>query len=297
MELNQLKVFCAIIEKKSFSRASEILFLSQPTISYQIKSLEQELKTKLLDRSGREIIITGSGQVFYKYARRILQLVGEAEQAIQQLNGLIKGELIIGASTTPGEYILPGLFADFKNKYPGININLVIGDTKEIVKKVIENEVEAGVVGAKEKNDKLVFESFTTEKLVLITSAKSKTLKNETAAIDDLKRLPFIFRESGSGTNAVVKKILNEAGVREEDLNIVMRLGSTAAVKKAVECGAGVSFISEKAVENEIKLGTIKKIPVKNLELDREFFIVYRRQKSQSPAVKAMLQFLLTLNI
>lgn len=102
MELNQLKVFCAIIEKKSFSKASEILFLSQPTISYQIKSLEQELKTKLLDRSGREIIITGSGKIFYKYARRILQLVGEAEQAIQQLNGLIKGELIIGASTTPG---------------------------------------------------------------------------------------------------------------------------------------------------------------------------------------------------
>jgi DNA-binding transcriptional LysR family regulator len=297
MELNQLKVFCAIIEKKSFSKASEILFLSQPTISYQIKSLEQELKTKLLDRSGREIIITGSGEIFYKYARRILQLVGEAEQAIQQLNGLIKGELIIGASTTPGEYILPGLFAGFKMKYPGINITMIISDTKEIIKKVIENEVEAGVVGAKEKNDKLVFESFTTEKLVLITSAKSKTLKNETAVIEKLKELPFIFRESGSGTNAVVKKILNEAGVREEDLNIVMRLGSTAAVKKAVECGAGVSFISEKAVENEIKLGTIKKITVKNLELDREFFIVYKRQKSQSPAVKAMLQFLLTLNI
>jgi len=292
MELNQLKVFCAVVEKRSFSRASEAVFLSQPTVSFQISSLEQELGTNLFDRRGREVTITRSGEVLYKYARRILQLADEAKQAIEQLKGLIKGELAIGASTIPGEYILPSLLAQFKEKYPGIDINLVIGDTKEIVKKVMDNEVEIGVVGTREKSDKLVFDSFTTEKLVLITPVNSNWFKEEVATVEELKKVPFILRESGSGTRATMKQKLHEAGVKEEDFTIVMRLGSTTSVKKAVESGAGVSLISEKAIENEIKLGSIKKIPIKDLELDREFFIVYRRQKSHSPATKALLQFL-----
>ena len=149
MELNQLKVFCAVVEHKSFSRAGEAMFLSQPTVSFQIRSLEQELGTRLLDRRGRAVTVTRSGEVLYRYARNILQLADEAEQTIQQLKGLTKGALTIGASTIPGEYILPGLLADFKVKYPGIDINLVIGDTKGIINKVIDNEVEIGVVGTK----------------------------------------------------------------------------------------------------------------------------------------------------
>jgi DNA-binding transcriptional LysR family regulator len=292
MEFNQLKTFCAVVEKKSFSRASEAVFLSQPTVSLQISSLEQELGTRLLDRRGREVTVTRTGETFYHYARRILLLVDEAEQAIEQLKGLVKGELTLGASTIPGEYILPSLLAEFKEKYPGVDINLVIGDTREIIEKVARNEVELGVVGTREKSDKLVFESFTSERLVLITPATGRWFKHELATIEELRKAPFILRESGSGTRATVKQRLQEAGLKEQDLTIAMRLGSTAAVKRAVESGAGVSLISEKAIENEIRLGTIKTIPLKDLELNRKFFIVYRRQKSHSPATQALLQFL-----
>jgi DNA-binding transcriptional LysR family regulator len=221
-----------------------------------------------------------------------LRLVDEAEQAIEQLKGLVKGELTLGASTIPGEYILPSLLAEFKQKYPAIDINLIIDDTKGIVEKVARNEVELGVVGTREKSDKLVFENFTSERLVLISPTTRRWFKHELVTIEELKEVPFILRESGSGTRATVKQRLQQAGIKEKDLTIVMRLGSTAAVKRAVESGAGVSFISEKAIENEVKLGTIKTIPLKDLELDRKFFIVYRRQKSHSPAIQALLQFL-----
>ena len=292
MELNQLKIFCAVVENKSFSKASEIVHLSQPTVSFQIKSLEQLLGTTLLDRQGREVGVTKSGEILYGYARRILQMINEAEQAIKQLKGLIAGELIIGASTIPGEYILPPILAEFKEKYSGIQINLLIADTKEIVQKVLDNRVEIGVVGTKNKNDKLEFSDFITEKLILIAPHDCNWFEGESSTIEELKKAPFVLRESGSGTRAAMRQKLFEAGINETDLKIVMRLGSTAAVKKAVESGAGASIISEKAIENEIKLGLVKKIHIKGLELDRKFFIVCRKHSYRSPATEAFLKFL-----
>jgi DNA-binding transcriptional LysR family regulator len=292
MELNQLRIFCAVVENKSFSRASEAVFLSQPTVSLQIRALEQELGTRLLDRQGREVSVTGSGKLVYGYARKILQIADEAKQAIAQLKGLTMGEIIIGASTIPGEYILPGLLAEFKGKYPGIEINLVIGDTKAVIQKVLDNEVEIGFVGQRESSEKLVFRSFAIEKLVLIAPVNSPWSKYNQITVGELKKAPLILRESGSGTRGTVERRLRELGVKEADLNIAMRAGSTAAVKKAVESGAGVSIISERAIVNEIKLGLLKKVPIKGLEMEREFFTVYRRGRSHSPSTEALIKFL-----
>jgi DNA-binding transcriptional LysR family regulator len=292
MELNQLKIFCAVVEKKSFSKASETVFLSQPTVSLQIRALEQELGTRLLDRQGREVSVTGSGKLLYGYARKILQIADEAGQAIAQLKGLIMGDIIIGASTIPGEYILPRLLAGFKEKYPGIEINLMIGDTKEVIHKVLDYEIELGFVGQREGSEKLVFHSFATEKLVLIAPVNSPLPIHDQITVEDLRKVPFILRESGSGTRGTVEHRLRETGVKEANLNIAMRVGSTAAVKKAVESGAGVSIISERAIDNEIKLGLLKQVAIKDLELQREFFTVYRRGRSHSPATKALLKFL-----
>ena len=292
MELNQLKAFCAVVEKRSFSRAGEVVFLSQPTVSLQISSLEQELGTQLLDRRAREITVTKTGETLYQYAKRILRLINEAEQAIEQLKGLMKGTLTLGASTIPGEYLLPSLLAEFKGLHPAIDIDLQISDTQGVITKVLAHEVEIGFVGTLEKSDKLVFKSLATDKLVLIASADSTWLHQDSLNVEQLRGIPFILRESGSGTRITIKQKLLEKGITEEELNVVMRLGSTAAVKRAVESGLGVSFVSEKAIENEIRLGTLKTIPVKDLELDREFFIVHSGKKSHSPAAQALLQFL-----
>jgi DNA-binding transcriptional LysR family regulator len=293
MDLNQLKIFCAVVERKSFSRASEAIFLSQPTVSFQIKSLEDELGTMLLDRRGRGVTTTRSGKELYKYARRILQLSNEAIQSIEQLKGLIKGELAIGASNIPGEYILPKMLAEFKRIHSGIDINLVIGDSRDIVEKVLDNEVEIGVVGTKEKEDsRLIYDSFTTDRLVLVCPVTFSLFKQDVITAKELKNVPFVLREGGSGTRATVKHKLQEIGIKENELDVVMRLGSTSAVKKAVESGAGVSLISERSIENELKAGSLKKISIKDIEFAREFFIIYKRRKSHSPATKSLLQFL-----
>jgi Transcriptional regulator len=292
MDIKQLKIFCAVVGKGSFSQAAEMLLLTQPTVSFQIASLEKELGTKLLDRSGREVTVTKSGEALYQYALRILRLTDEARQAIDEVQGLLRGKLIIAASTIPGEYILPSLLPEFKGRYPGIGISLMITDTRGAIRKVMDNEAEIGAVGAKEQDEKLVFTKFATDRLVLITSSDSKWFKQDTATLEELKEAPFISRESGSGTRAIVKQGLKDMGMSEEELNIIIELGSTAAVKKAVECGAGVSIISERAVENEVKLDLLRKVMVRGLRFDRDFFLVHKRQKTLSPIASAFLQFL-----
>jgi len=292
MELKQLRTFCAVADKKSFSRAAEAVGLTQPTVSFQISSLETELGTRLFERGGRETRFTESGKTLYQYARSILSLAEEAEQALGQLKGLAKGSLIIGASTIPGEYILPGLLQKFREQFPGIEATLVIADTRGIIKKVMDNEVELGAVGARERNDKLTFTTFATDRLVLIASNDSRWLKGDSITAEKLKGLPFIQRESGSGTRTIATQRLEELGLKEDALNVVLTLGSTAAVREAVGRGAGVSIISRRAIENETKLGLIKEVTVRGLELSRDFFLVHRRQKTLSPAATAFLQFL-----
>ncbi|MDD5093761.1 MAG: selenium metabolism-associated LysR family transcriptional regulator [Dehalococcoidia bacterium] len=292
MDIKQLKTFCAVAEKKSFSLAGETLGLTQPTISFQIASLEQELQTKLFDRGGRITTLTRGGEILHRYASQVLALTLEAEQSIRKLQGLFWGEVSVGASTIPGEYILPRLLQKFKEAHPGIVITMAVGDTKSIADKVLASEVEVGVVGASEKNEKLTFARFVTDELVLIAPARNSWFAAEKATLEELKRVPFIAREIGSGTRTIAQQKLRESGLSVDDLNIAMTLGSTTAVKVAVESGAGVSIVSRRAVQHEIKLGLIKVMDIEGLELRRDFFVVHRKLKVLSPAAEALLQFL-----
>jgi len=292
MEIRQLEIFCAVVQRRGFSTAAEALNLTQPTVSFQIASLEEELGIRLLDRSGRNTIPTRSGEVLHRYAIQILELTAEAKQAIHQLKGLLWGEISIGASTIPGEYILPGLLPGFRENHPGIALEMIIGDTREIMSKVLQNEVEIGVVGASEKSEKLTFIKFISDKMVLIVPSDSSWFAGNVASLDELRKAPFVLRERGSGTRAIMEQKLKEAGFASEGLNISMILGSTEAVKRAVASGAGVSIVSERAVLNEVELGTIEVVGISDLELTRDFFIVYRKHKVLSPAVEALVQFL-----
>jgi len=292
MDIKQLKIFCAVADRRSFSLAGEKLGLTQPTISFQIASLEQGLGTRLFDRGGRTTTLTRSGEVLYAYALRIMELVSEAEQSIHRLKGLFRGELSVGASNIPGEYILPGILQRFKESYPGIEITMTLDDTRGIIKGLLDNGIEIGVVGASEKSDKLTFTTFLSDKLVLIVPAQNRWFTGEMATLDELKRAPFVMREAGSGTRSITQQKLRKADLNLDDLNIAMTMGSTAAVKRAVESGAGVSIASERAVQHEVKLGLIKVMDIEGMELTRDFFIVRRKQKVLSPAAQALLQFL-----
>lgn len=291
--MRQLEIFCAVVREKGFSSAASKLNITQPTVSFQIAALEQELGTRILDRSGRTTTTTRTGDILYRYATQILELKEEAVQSISKLQGLFWGEVVIGASTIPGEYILPGLLPGFRQNYPGISVTMMIDDSKGITRKVLDREVEIGVVGASEINDKLNFTPFVSDKLVLISPKEKAWFSAKSAGIDELKKVPFILREEGSGTRSIMEQKLSEANVRISDLSVAMVLGSTESVKFAVRSGAGVSIISERAAENDSNLGLIEVMDIEGLQLNRQFFLVNHKQKLLSPAAEAMMNFLL----
>ena len=292
MEIKQLELFCTVVKKKGFTSAAEVLNLAQPTVSFQIAALEDELGTRLLDRSGRITLPTKSGELLYQYAIQILSLTAEAQLAIHQLQDLLWGEILIGASTIPGEYILPEILHQFRSSYPAISIEMIIADTKTITKKILNGDLEIGIVGAVEKNEKLVFTRFVNDKLVLIAPPQNEWLKENPVSPDSLVGVPFVLREEGSGTRTVMENKLNEVGISPESFNVVMTLGSTESVKRAVQAGVGISIVSERAAQNELKLGLIEVASIRGIELSRDFYIVRRKHKVQSHAVEAFDNFL-----
>lgn len=290
MDLKQLRALCAVSEKHGFSAAAAALGLSQPTISFQVSSLEAELGARLFERAGRETTLTEAGRTLYGFARRILDEAEGARQAIDELQGLVRGKLQIGASNIPGEYLLPGLLPAFAQRFPGISIDVSIAGTGATVRKVLDNEVELGVVGAREEVPGLAYSPLCDDRIVLIAPGNGPAASQFQAP--ELKDLAWVQREPGSGTRAIIRQRLEELGIREEELNVRLTTGSTTAVKQAVQAGVGSAFISRRAVRNELQLGLVREVAVAGLEISRQFYIVERCQRVHSPAAAAFLEYL-----
>ena len=293
MNLRQLEILCEIIKRKSFSKAANAVFLSQPTLTEHIKSLEAEIDLKILDRLGREVVPTKAGEILYKYAQRILTLKAEVKQALEKFKGNLHGELSIGASTIPGEYILPHLLGKFREKFPQISLNQTIRDTREVVNGILDNNIELGMVGAIIGSAKLDYLGFVDDELVLAVPATPLWNKVECVSIENLKQFPFIFREEGSGTQLFITRTFDKFGLNISTLNVVARLGSTNAVVQAIKSGGGVSIVSKRAIEGEIYHNTINCLSINEIKLKRSFYIVTRKGKTNSPLCKAFINFLL----
>lgn len=291
MDTKQLKIFSALVESGSFSKAAADLSLSQPTISFQLNGLEKQLNAKLFERSTKKLKLTTEGKLLYEYAKRVLTLEGKLKEEINSCRGLKKGELSIGASNIPGIYILPALLGGFKKKYPGIKIDLKIMDTQQIIAQVLENRVDLGVVGSIPKEPGIIFEKLCRDELVLIASSKSRPAKKRNITAQELREAPHILREPGSGTREVIRENLLKKDIRLSDLRVELQLGNNEAVKKAVESGLGVSFVSRFSIRQELRLGLLKIIPVENLSMHR-FFYVVRHSDNLSSAAEALRSFL-----
>lgn len=292
MDLKQLEIFAKIVDLKSFSRAAEAVYLTQPTVSGHIQSLEEELGVKLLDRLGREVSPTKAGKVLYDYAKRIVALRDEARQALDQLMGRMKGEIVVGGSTIPGEYLLPAIIGRFRDKYPEVTVVLKIGDTAEIINKVLEGECEAGIVGSRVDDNRLEYSEFVKDELVLIASSGYPLQKKGSVTAEELIPMPFVMRERGSGSRMTIEKRLLEMGVDPSGINVVAEMGSTEAVKQAVKAGLGVSIVSSVAVTEELRHKTLKVIPFKGKRFLRSFYIVSHRARTVSPIGQVFLDFL-----
>lgn len=286
----RLQVFHTVARLLSFTKAAESLHMTQPAVTFQVRQLEEYFNTRLFDRTHNRISLTEAGQRVYQYADRIFSLYAEMENSVRDLTGEVSGVLLLGASTTIAEYMLPALLGDFKAKYPEVSIRLQVANTDGIVSMVENNVIDLGVVEAPVSNKNLVVETCRMDQMVLIVPPGHDLADQKSVPITELTRYPYICREEGSGTREVMLESMTTAGANPADLNIVMELGSPEAVKGAVEAGMGISILSRATIDKELKLGSLVAI---NLEhpIERPFSFVHQKQKFRLRAMEMLLDF------
>ncbi len=292
MDLRHLRLFCQIVELGSFSLAAEEMHITQPAASLQVRSLEREIGAQLLDRSGREVIPTDAGEVLYRRAKEILDLDLQARVEIMNLGELMGGRITIGASTGPGEHILPALIARFKQEHPAVDISLRVTDTREVIELVLARELEVGVVGALAHHKELAVRPLARDEIVFICDPAHPWAERGEVSFDELLAAPLIVQQQGAGIRSVVEQHLKERGVKPAALNVVLELGLNESVKHAVMAGAGVTYLSKFAVRTEVEHGTLAAVRVDGFRILRDFYFVHSRNRVLSKAVEAFLDYL-----
>ncbi len=271
MDTRQLRIFTAVYKTGSFTKAAEQLFTSQPTISEHMRNLEDHLGCKLFDRLGRSIMPTPQAELLYPKATEILSEIDKISKTLASVSNVISGELHLGASTIPGAYILPQYAAAFKKRYPGASFQITINDSADIIKKISNNQLYMGFVGARIPATKVTYTPFGKDELVLAVHHTSKLADEIVPA--DLKKLNFLLRESGSGTGKNIEIFLSQHDISTSELRVSAVLGSSTAIKEAIKSDLGVSIISRLAIRDELKHGVLREIRVEGLKMERSFYI------------------------
>lgn len=292
MDLRQLEVFAGVYELRSFSRTASALRLTQSTVSEHVRLLEEELGTRLFDRLSRETVPTRAGELLYGYAKQMLSLRSEARQALDQFLGQVTGTLLVGASTIPGEYVLPPIIGRFRERHPRVSITLQISDSRGIVQSVLDGQVDVGVVGADPSGRGLEVKPLMPDELVVVVPAGHAWEGRAAATLDELRSESLIVREPGSGSRQTLEDALEAAGRSLLDMHVVAEMGSTSAIKQAVKARVGVSVMSSRAVEDECRLKLLACVKLQDVPVTRHFYVVTHASRSRSPLCRAFLEFL-----
>ena len=292
MEDHKLKVFCTVADTKSFSKTSEIIHLTQPAVSLQIQALEEKYETKLFDRSSSTVTLTPAGEILYKHAKEILTLYTSAEKAIGKQIGLVKGSLSIGAGSNIGNFILPTLITEFKRIHPKIKIYLLVNNSKRVIELLNAGNIDIALVEGDVSRQKMIVKKLLADELLLIVSPQHPWAKKKEVSISELAREPFIVREPGSGTRQMIEKFLARHGITLHDLKISAILGSTEAIKDAVENGLGISIISRWAVRKENRYGSLHLLSIKEEKMARDFSLVMNKNSVSSNSLDEFVSFL-----
>jgi DNA-binding transcriptional LysR family regulator len=292
MDLRRLEIFVKVAELASFSRAAQALSLTQPTVSEHVRALEDELGVQLLDRLGRGAAPTRAGRLLLGYAERMLALSREAKQAIDQFQGRLSGELVVGGSTIPGEYVLPALIGEFRAKQADISIVLLIGDSRQVTEWVDDGRVELAIVGARPTQRALEARELMADELVVVVSAVHVWASRATVTLAEVQAEPMVVRERGSGSRDALERALGDAGTTLSAFRVVGEMGSTQAIKQAVRAGVGIALISQRAVQDECRAGLVSCLTISQLAVRRAFHLVTHRERTRSPLGLAFLTFL-----
>lgn len=286
----RLQVFATVARLLSFTKAAESLHMTQPAVTFQIRQLEEYFNTRLFDRTHNRITLTEAGELVKQYADRIIALYKEMDNDVRTLTGDIQGPLLIGASTTIGEYFIPGIVGSYQSSFPDVKIRLHVANTNGIIHMVENNEIDIGIVEGPVNNKNLVKEVIWHDELVLVCPVGHALTTHSKVAIPDVLDYPFISREEGSGTREVVENYLAKRKVDPDSVNIIMEFGSPESIKSAVSAGLGVSILSAATMEKELALNSLSAIPL-SPPIKRTFSIVYQRQKFRLRAMEEFLTF------
>ena len=289
MNLNHLAIFYAVAREGSVTLGAERLHISQPAVSKQLQELERALGMPLFDRLPRGVRLTEAGELLEGYARRLFGLEAEAEAALAELRGLERGTLSVGASMTIGGYLLPDILARFHRKYPGIALRLEIANTEEVEQRLMDGTLDVGLTEGFLEHPELEASVFREDEMVVIAPPGHPLLSEEPVTAARLCLEPFLVREEGSGTRAVVERAFTERGLA---LRPVMSLGNIEAIKRAVAAGAGIAIVSALTVELEQEAGTLAVVAVRDLSVRRPLHRLRLRGKHQSHAARAFLELL-----
>jgi DNA-binding transcriptional LysR family regulator len=293
LDISLLETFTLVADLESFSGAARRQGLTQPAISFQIKSLEKELGAPLIDRSRGKVVLTPAGRTAYRHARKILAARDQMIADIPRTTGKVAGQLLMCASTVPGEYLLPSIISDFRAIYPEVAISLDISDSGGVVERLKSETVELGFVGVHARSTEITEKRFADDRLVLVVPPGHRLTRAKKVTCRSLVGEPFVARKPSSGTRIRWETTLADKGIAADDLNVVAELGSTQAVISAVQSGLGVSMVSLKAVEQPARQGSVVIIDVDGADLAREFYVIYLKKRPLSVAAESFLKFCL----
>jgi DNA-binding transcriptional LysR family regulator len=286
----RLQVFHAVAKQLSFTKAAEVLFMTQPAVTFQIKQLEEHFNTRLFDRGHGRIALTPAGEVVLGYAEKILGLASEMDVRLSELTGEIGGSLMVGASTTIAEFMLPGILGEFKSTYPNVRSRLIVGNSESIENRVLEHTIDIGFIESLSHEPNLECEVCCDDELVVICHPRFPLARHKELTPQKLLEHPFISREPGSGTREFTESYLRTAGVTLDQMNVVMELGSPIALNGVVQTGLGFAIASRASVSKEQRLGDIVAIPLKP-RLIRTLSMVYPKEKFRSRLVATFVDF------
>ena len=285
----RLQVFATVARLLSFTKAAVALHMSQPAVTFQIRQLEEHFNTRLFDRTHNRIALTEVGRLVKSHADRIMANYAEMEGEARALTGEVAGPLVVGASTTIGEYFIPRIVGGYQSSVPGVQVRLRITNTNGVIHMVENNEIDIGIVEGPVNNKNLVTQVIWDDELVVACAVDHPLAQEDSVAIDALSAHPFISREEGSGTREVMENYIAEQG-REISLNIIMEFGSPESIKSAVSAGLGISILSIATMEKELTLKSLRAVPLAP-PIRRPFSLVYQRQKFRLQAMEEFLQF------
>ena len=286
----RLQVFTTVARLLSFTKAAETLHMTQPAVTFQIRQLEEYFNARLFDRTHNRITLTETGELVQKYADQIIEKYKEMDNAVRTMTGEVQGPLVIGASTTIGDYVIPEILGDYQRNFPEVTIRLNISNTQGIIHMVENNEIDIGIVEGPVENKNLTTEVCWYDEMVVACPNNHPLAGKKKVKVSDMVEYPFIGREEGSGTRGVFTQYIESRGESADNLNRILEFTSPESIKAAVGAGLGITVQSVATLQKEVELDLLTTVPL-DPPLNRPFSLVYQRQKFRVQAMEEFLEF------